>query len=415
MVIANKDFQSSLIFSSHDRCQNLDEFYSWYSHIKSNQQSNLLSNKENIAISQPSTLREAYEIVGIYRAIYGNSYPYKEMLDPNYIFASFTKSTFYWGVFRDIRLKSSKSSIIGCFTFEIDFNSRSAYMRGLNIHPHYQKKVNCKQLAYGLIHQFFNEYHDHIDKWYNEARTAHDIVQYLSYQIGANPYAFLEGKDYFNNQKESDLLMISYFNRALYETRYSPEKIHNALISNYSHIASQHGFSDPIEIITYNDNEFIIDPREVLQTMKEINRSYTQDSHGYTHIRLFHQQSGSSLIALHTHSVKNIEKITYQYTNINIMMAFIACLHQYQRNHHIEYIEYCIPVEDTEITQILLTATYKIGGYLPAWIPGVGGDVFHDAALLFWRAPDVKIPIPTLIKAAKYLDKSEFAEKKIAI
>ena len=54
------------------------------------------------------------------------------MLDPDYVYRSFSDPTYWWG------FVTIEDDYVGCFTITIDYEHRTAYMRGLNNVPEYQ-------------------------------------------------------------------------------------------------------------------------------------------------------------------------------------------------------------------------------------------------------------------------------------
>jgi hypothetical protein len=383
------------------QCTCLDDFFQNYD-LEGNHIGNGDAQLNNhIEITHPSTLADAKAIVEVYRDIYKGTYPYKEMLNEDYIYSTFTDPSYYWNIFT-IPSICGIPLVVGCFTIVIDLIQKRAYMRGLNIRLEYQRKVHVRELSYAMIRRFFTEHQGEVFNWYNESRTEHDVVQYLSYHIGAVPYAFLKGKDYFHNKKESDVLMVGHTNEALYERRISPTKIHHNLAGLYSRIATFHNFNDYPQI--EGDVKLSIEKHHIAQNYKDCTMFIAEDKFGYNRVKIFNEETGEYLKFLHTKSVHNIEKVEFRYEDLSMMATFIAVLAQYAQTEKIEYIEITTEASNTSLIEFFLQSNYKIAGYIPAWIKSLDeSGKFVDAVVFSWNTPHKKIPAPQLIPESQHL------------
>ncbi|WP_371804200.1 hypothetical protein [Candidatus Lokiarchaeum ossiferum] len=395
-----KPIQNHISYKS-SACDSIDEFLIKYSEDGKYLYGENKDEKISVMIEEPTTLEEAKSIVQIYNEIYEGTYPYKEMLDPKFIYQTFQDPTFHWGIFRFDAQKDPEKPIVGCFTITLDTFNKSAYMRGLNILPEYQGKINVRELSYAMIHRFCEQNEGIIDKWYNESRTAHNIVQYLSRQIGALPYAIYEGKDTFLNKKETDVLMVAYRKNALYNTRQPPEKIHYRVKPLYSRIAMQYNFEE-IPTITSKFN-LNYHSKKISKILDEISLKISRDSYGYKHFHFSLESTGDFMEGLHTLSVKNIEKIQYHCSNIVVFSAFLVLLEQYVLSEKIEYVELNVDASEINQIEILLNKKYQISGYIPAWVKNERINKFRDIVVFSWHSLKKNIPEPKLIQDTEIL------------
>ncbi|WP_371806390.1 hypothetical protein [Candidatus Lokiarchaeum ossiferum] len=355
----------------------------------------------SIYIESPSSFANAHDIVAIYQNVYNGTYPFKEMLDEDYVFQTFSDSTYFWKIFTSSE-PNTPSQIIGCFTIVVDEEQKRAYMRGLNIRKDFQGKVKVRNLSYAMIRQFFQEHPNQIYSWYNESRTEHSIVQYLSNHIAAKPYAFFAGKDYFNLEKESDMLMVAYTSDALHKYRQIPAAIHHSLAGLYFRIAYMHHFDTIPPIQSPKIPQ--INPCEITSEIEKCMIYIKEDKYGYSHITFTLPETHESMTFLHTHTVNNIEKIHFDYHKFSTMLAFMALLMKYAEEKAIEYIEITIPASDIQLTEYFLQSNYNIAGYVPAWIPSkMHPKMMEDAVIFSWHTPHITIPEPKLIMDSIHL------------
>lgn len=230
--------QAKMIFGP---CETISDFLEQYT-LEGTRRDDKSPRRINVQIFSPVTREHAKKIVEIYTRVYRGTYPFKEMLDIPFVLATFSDPKYWWGIF------SLKDTIVGCFTIVTDFHTNTAYMRGLNILPEYQGQVGVRKLSYALIYRYFQD-HPTILRWYTEARTAHAIVQHLSYSIGGRGCALLINKDYFFNRKETDCLMVAYQKETLTHHRIAPIILPAYCYPFYQYAKSQFNLGmDPIFI-----------------------------------------------------------------------------------------------------------------------------------------------------------------------
>lgn len=345
----------------------------------------------HVKIIEPRTLEHAKIVVSIYQEIYQGTYPYLEMLDPDYLKESFSDPNCYWGIFRIDEGSPEAGTDVGCFTIVYDFKSRTAYFRGLNILPRFHKKVGARELSTSMCVRFLNTTMGKIDKWYMEARTAHSAVQYIARLAGCKAQALFLNKDYFLGKKESDCLQVAYWDHALETTRVIPEIILPEILPFYYRAQQLHNL--PItERLEMNPIELDLDFHETFRVLTNSKLSAVRDKFGYVSISIEDPKTCSFLTALHTESVKNIEKIKYKCSNVSILAGFYSLLKKYANGHEIEYIEWQLPVSDVFSCKFLFGQDFTILGYIPAWIPSKKqADMFEDAVVLAWIPGETEI------------------------
>ncbi len=330
----------------------------------------------------PSTYEDARAIVKIYQAVYQGHFPYPEMLDPAYIYSTFSNPTFFWGVFKTTK----RGKIIGCYTVTVDKTTRTGYLRGLNVHPRYQARVGIREMASAVMRTFLESRIDEIDKWYIEARTAHTIVQYLGRTGDLLPYAMMLEKDVFYEQRETDALLISYKRNIRENGRIFPEALPSALIPFYEHANRMMRCGKPVNVCTVEDCSF---PTDVVR-IRDIQIGKTTDNYGYTYITICDPTSGDVIGGTFTPSVKTLEKVKFHLTDSAMIGTMLAKFHEAAWSLGAEYIEWVVPVSDCKLTAYFMRhPMYTIQGYLPAWTGSkIHPGKYEDAVMFgFTRHP----------------------------
>ncbi|MHA1672265.1 MAG: hypothetical protein ACTSYI_01430 [Promethearchaeota archaeon] len=363
-------------------CNSLDDFFILVDKMGRLQGSQRKSNKIKVKTMRPSTLEDARAIVNIYETVYEGQYPYAEMLDEQWIFASFSDPSYFWGVFRIVEDIPEIGTIIGSFTMVSDFYTKTAYFRGLNILPAYQKKVGVRELSFALGEKFFSAMKGKIDKFYAECLAVHPISQLISRGGGSHCEAMFLNKDYCKGQKASVAMMVGYFDRALFEYREKPKYLLPEIIPFHARTCKIHKLDDYVESI--DNPDFEVDIQEVYRVTKNAKIVIKVKEHNYYDLEFTDEHSGSFLKALYTPAVKNIEKITYQSSDDSILMGLFMLLKNFAKSKNVEYIEWQVRASDYNLADFLLIHDFQVQGYVPAWIPAINSEKFEDVIIMGW-------------------------------
>ena len=343
----------------------------------------------NVITVRPSTLEDARSIVNIYDKVYDGMYPYVEMLDEKWIHASFSDSNYFWGVFRIDEGKHNPETgkIVGCFTLVSNFQTKTAYFRGLNVLPEYQKKVGIRELGFKLVAMFFGEMGNKIDNWYAECLTGHPISQLISRAGGSHCEAIFLNKDYCKGEKTSVAMMVGYWDRIL-ANRESPKNLLPEIMPFHARACDIHGLQDNTDVIENSDIE--VDIQEVYRVSRNAKTTIKRKRFDYYDIEFTDEATGDFIKALYTPSVKNIEKITFQCSNESILMGLFMLLKNFAKDKDVEYIEWQMRASDYVVIDFLLIHDFQVLGYVPAWIPAVNSEKFEDVVMMGWthKIPD---------------------------
>ncbi|MHA1583876.1 MAG: hypothetical protein ACTSWL_01355 [Promethearchaeota archaeon] len=370
-------------------CNSLDELVAFYDENGRYFGSQQKKREVNVRTVRPSSLEDARSIVNIYDKVYEGMYPYVEMLDEQWVHTSFSNPNYFWGVFRIDEGEDNPETgkIVGCFTLVSNFQTKTAYFRGLNVLPEYQRKVGVRELGFRLVALFFGEMGQKIDNWYAECLTVHPISQLLSRAGGSHCEAIFLNKDYCKGKKTSVAMMVGYWDRIL-ENRECPKYLLPEIMPFHNRACNIHGLRDITEVIENSDIE--VDIREVYRVTKNAKSIITKKRFNYYDIEFIDEDTGDYIKALYTPSVKNIEKITYQCSNESILMGLFMLLKNFAKENNVEYIEWQMRASDYVVIDFLLIHDFQVLGYVPAWIPAVNSEKFEDVVMMGWthKIPD---------------------------
>jgi hypothetical protein len=367
-------------------------------------------NNSSFRISTPDSYDQALEITKVYDEIYNGSYPYKEMLDPDYVYKSFSDPNYFWAVFSVDGENSSenitetgdrKCDVAGCFTIVGDKEHNTGYSRGLNVRPRYQGKIQARRLACALIRRYLDT-NPTIDKWYGEGRTAHSISQFLATTYGAQVTAIFPHKDYFHHKKESDVLLVAYSHKTLYEKRITPARILREVYPFYENFIAEYP-----DLKFRDERNMVFSPRgktlqvnhvKIARVIRNAKIFENRDKYGYVHFTFQDLKSGSYMSGLYTPQVKNIEKLKFKCANSSIFAAFYYLLCDFVDQNKIEYVEFHIAASDIVCQKFLLQEGLLITGYIPAWLPNAANKL-EDAVVIvktnsFPTAQEIKLVDP---------------------
>ena len=291
----------------------------------------------------------------------------KMIQDPNY----------RWLLFKS----PMNNKVLGCFTYHLDFKNKRGYMRGFNISPQYQRKVDAMKALIGSMIKIWSELKDKILIWYSENRTAHTSSQYLANMCGIKPIAFLPNKDVFFNKVESDVMQIAYDLKALSLRRNDiipkiiPEVIN---CFNYSNNRYKLG-----KIKKYKP-KLGLDFQEVKRLKKNIAISVQKTEFDYYNIYISFKDVDNYLKFLYTPRVNNIEKVQYKINSSEELYALLWMFKQFISQMNIRYCEVFISAYKPLHQQLFYNFGLKPRGYIPCWQYDPDKNIFEDSILFNW-------------------------------
>jgi hypothetical protein len=342
------------------------------------------NNKKRInPIIRKANVKDIDEIIFIYQDIYDNTYPYKEMEDRKEILKMVHSLNVEWLIF-----ETKDREIVGCFTFILDFEKKLGNIRGFNLKKKFLGKLDIMKMAMGSIITMYKKYNDKIFRWYGECRTAHSKSQFFLSALGFKPVGFYPCKDIFYNKVESDLLILSYDQRALttLRSRETPNIIPEVLDS-FLYSDRRYGLGS----CKISDSPILnqLNMQKIEQLQKKIVKKINKDRFGYETIQLSFKDSDSFFEFLYTPTVQNFEKTYYKVRTLEELYVFAQEFIKYGKIYDIRYCEVFISAYDPAHQQIFLNFGLYPRGYVPSWKYNQKSRKFEDHILFNWYEGEI--------------------------
>ena len=342
-----------------------------------------------------ATQEDVDEIINIYKDIYEGTYPYKEMEDKEEVSKMIESPNIEWLVFR-----TPHDETIGCFTFILDFEEKMGYLRGLNLKKNNLGKIDVLKATISSFITMYRKYEGKIFRWYGESRTAHTNSQYTLGAGGFKPVAFFPNKDVFYNKVESDILLISYDERALeeYRSKRKPRilpSVENCFVySDLRYSLGDYEIERPN--IKLND-------QKICKLEKTLEWESTQDRFGYVDFTFSFKNSDSYFQFLYTPQVQNFEKTKFKVKNLEELQVFIQEFVTYAKKYKVRYLETYVSAYNPYYQQLFENAGLKPNGYIPSWQLNKKDNKFEDHILFNWNEGEIDKDIKLLDEGKELL------------
>ncbi|MBN1217250.1 MAG: hypothetical protein JXA99_17650 [Candidatus Lokiarchaeota archaeon] len=318
-----------------------------------------------------ATLEDAKAILKIYLEIYKGTYPYKEMENIIEIRAMIQSQNYRWLLFKD----PINNSILGCFTYHLDFKNKRGYMRGFNIVPKYQKKVDAMKALIGSMIKIWSEFKDKILIWYSENRTAHTSSQYLAYMCGIKPIAILPNKDVFFDKIESDIMQIAYNLQALNMRRKDiMPQIIPEVVNCFNYSNQRYGLGK----IKIKKKELRLDFKKIKNLKNNTSILLKKERFNYFNGNIKFTESDSHLKFIYNPLVNNIEKVKYKVNNAEELYILTSSLLYFILKMKVRYCEVIVSAYEPLYQRIFFHFGLKPRGYIPCWHYNSVLNVFED-------------------------------------
>ncbi|MHA1293315.1 MAG: hypothetical protein ACTSQJ_11690 [Promethearchaeota archaeon] len=332
-------------------------------------------------IIRMATIEDIDEIIFIYKDIYDNSYPYKEMEDAKEIKKMIKSPNIEWLIF-----ETNKGEIMGCFTFVLDFKEKIGYIRGFNIKKKFLGKMDVLKASIGSFIAIYRKYKGRIFRWYGESRTAHSKSQYFLRMTGFLPIAFFPCKDKFYDKVESDILIICYDERALRDLRCKKKPVIIPEVEScfkYSNDRYQLGISKIVE------PKIALNSKKLVFIKKNLIRNIYRDKFGYTDIKLSIKNSDSYFKFLYTPTVQNFEKTKYKVNSLEELFVFAQEFAKLARDFKVRYFEVYISAYKPKHQKIFRDIGLFPRGYVPSWKYNPRTGTFEDYILFNYNRGNI--------------------------
>ena len=314
--------------------------------------------------------KDAEDVVSVYLDIYGGDYPYKEMEDVEKVRKMIESDEYKFLMFLD-----RDRTVVGCFTYQLDFEKHRGYMRGFNIKRQYQGYIDAVKACIGSMVGMWNEYNEDIAMWYCENRTAHSKSQYIAQVCGIKPVAFFPCKDIFMGKIESDLMQIVYNKETLREKR--SKRIPHILpqvLPCFSYSDKRYNLGK----VKMESPQLRLDYTEVFRLNYDLILSNQEDKFGYIKYKFTFPKSDSYFSFLYTPNVNNFEKVKYHVDSLEEFQVFTSRFTQLAIDLDVRYCEIFISAYNSSHQKIILDDGFKPRGYVPSWEYNHLTDEYED-------------------------------------
>ncbi len=298
-------------------------------------------------------------IINLYRKTYQiyqddplqqTSYPYPEVLDPEWIVQTSADRDTIWKVVID----SLTGNIIGSGTLIMDRTHQRAYVRGILVDPDYQGYGVAGYILAAAFKEVIRDYQDIIKIFWTENRTAHRKSQKVAEQCGMRPVALLPNKDYFLEQRESDMLYVLYSMNTMKRRRPTPALVPGVL-PIYQVVGRQFRLN-PIEAVL---------PPTIHANGYDVKGAITFDKYLYQYATF--TANGKKLQFEINPRTQVAEKTKYSLDIDPITLKTLLKFAFHTLNPHLYYMECYVSAYEPAIQQVFLDVGFQATGYIPAW------------------------------------------------
>ncbi len=336
------------------------------------------SNAQKVTLSvQIAKPEEAQSISEIFKQVYRNTYPYKELENVQEIRKMIEDPDYNWLLF-----KIDGDKAIGCAGVKFTPSAKSIYLHGFAIKKEYQGMTSLPKLILAAWVVFLKKYEKKALMCFGEARSAHSKSQSLSDYLGLKPIAFFPKKDIFFDREESEFLLILYDEDLIvkYRRKETPKIIPRVLPCYYfARERYQLEFPELSEHLTldFDDNK--------IQAIKQ-NLVYQEenDTLGNTLVTISISNSDAYISFSHQPQVRIFEKINYSVSNKEQLFVFIAEVKEQMKKYNIRYLELYASAYHPIHQAMLFNTGLKPFGYVPCFKYLKEENIFEDQIVFIY-------------------------------
>ena len=327
-----------------------------------------------VQIAKPE---EAQIISEIFKQVYQNTYPYKELESSQEIRKMIEDPEFNWIVF-----KINGDEIIGCIGIEFDASIKSMILHGFAIKREYQGLTSLPKLLLAGWVALLNKYEKRALMWFGEARSAHSKSQFLGAYLGLKPIAFFPKKDIFFNREESEFLLILYDEDLItkYRRKETP-KIILRVLTCYYYARERYNLEFP-DIKNQVALEF--NSAEIKSIKENLIYQEGKDDMGNDLITISIKSSDAYISFLHNPLVRIFENTKYKVSSKEELFVFIEEIKELIKKHKIRYWEFLASAYHPTHQTILFDAGLKPFGYIPCFKYIKEEDIFEDQIVFIY-------------------------------
>lgn len=332
-----------------------------------------------IPVIQTAKTRDAQTISDIFRQVYRNTYPYKEMEDPQEIRKMIEDPDYIWMVF-----KINQDDVIGCVAIRFDASSKSMYLHGFAMKEEYQGITSLPKLVVAGWTVALKKFEKKALIWYGEARSAHSKSQFLSDLLGLKPIAFFPKKDIFFDREESEILLILYDEDLITKYRKNEKpKIIPRILKYYTYALKRYELEFP-EVVAHKNTIFNHD--QITSIKRNLVYQEETDNIGNCMITISIANSDAYISFIYRPIIRIFEKTDYNVTNDEQFFVFVSEVEKLIKKFDIRYWEFFASAYHPSHQTILYDSGLKPFGYIPCYKYIEEEDVFEDQiAFIYYK------------------------------
>jgi len=336
------------------------------------------SKAQNVTLSvQIAKPEEAQSISEIFKQVYRNTYPYKELENVQEIRKMIEDPDYNWLLF-----KVDGDKAIGCAGVKFTALTKSIYLHGFAIKKECQGMASLPKLILAAWVVLLKKYEKKALMCFGEARSAHSKSQSLSDYLGLKPIAFFPKKDIFFNREESEFLLILYDEDIItkYRRKETPKIIPRVLpCYYYAREMYQLEFPELSEHLTLD-----FDDKKIQAIKQNLVYQEENDTLGNTFVTISISNSDAYISFSHQPQVRIFEKINYEVSNKEQLFVFIAEVKELANKLNIRYLEFYASAYNPIHQAMLFNSGLKPFGYIPCFKYVKEENIFEDQIVFIY-------------------------------
>jgi len=327
-----------------------------------------------------ATEDDAEEITKVFKEVYENTYPYKQMENVSDIQNMIRSPNYYWIIFT-----IKPDIVVGCQGIRLDFENKIGNIFGFAFKKKFQQKVEISTASIASVVAPMHQFRNQILFWFAEVRSSFSSVQYIAKLTGLYPIGFLPNKDIFFNQVESEILFITYSQKILNGLRSSqkPQLITPAIFC-YFYAFQKYDLGLPV-ILNDNNFEAELDSDKLENNRKLLLRRTERDKYGNELIKISIMGTSNYLQFLHYSNIQIVEKVDYNVSSLEALYVFIEEIKSIIRELKLRYMEVFLSAYDSTHQMLFYNAGFKPTGYVPAFKYNKDYNLYEDQLLFVYR------------------------------
>jgi len=357
-------------------------------------------------ILQLAKIKHANNICNNFMNAYNGAHPFKIIENIDEIQHMIRNREYIYLIF-----KTQEEKIFGCVGAKLDFKNKRGYIFGFAIKKRYQGKCDNKKIYLSSLVYFLKQFKSQILVWTSELRPNSKIYEKEKRFFGLKPIAFMQNKDIFNNQIESEFFTIIHDKSVFlkYKTR-KRIKIIKPVLDCYNYTNKRYNLGRPViknPILKLNKEKILRIKEEII--VKTLLDKYNDS---ITTIRI--KNTDSYFQYQYNSYSNNIENINYHVDDLEELVVFLRRLRMTMEDKSIRYVECYVSAYSPKHQKIFYKAEFIPRGYLP-WLQfNKKSNSFYDVILFNYSKEPIDLEIETnLISDTKELFKISSYQNKI--